>query len=391
MLASISEPQPIIILRSKIVMNTTLYKYFKGDRIFWIILFLLSSISVLAVYSSTKDLFNRAIFVFAGLFIVWLVHLIKYTRFYYLSPIIYFISIGLLIITLIAGSTINEATRWIKIPIINMTFQTSEIAKVSLIMFLAYLFSEYQDRLKERATFIRITIYAAIPCVIIFPDNFSTAAMLFFVAMLLMFIVGIPVKYLLGLTGSIILLGVFVIGLSFIIPKEHLPKRFSAWKTRIENFTDKTPSAGEDLTTNFQKNQAQIAIAEGTENVIIGKMPGNSSQRYFLPHRESDFIYAFIIEEWGWIGAILVLSAYLWIFRRCTLIARKCEKNFGMYLVLGFGILYTVQALINMGVSVTLLPVTGQTLPFVSAGGSSQIVTAAAFGIILNISSQQDV
>jgi cell division protein FtsW len=347
-------------------------------------------VSLLAVYSSTYSLFGRATFVFVGLAVVWTVHLIKYTRFYYLSPIIYYISIALLIITLVSGATTNDATRWLKIPIINMTFQTSEIAKVSLIMFLAYLFSEYQDKLKEKATFIKITIYISIVCGLIFFDNFSTAAILFFVAMLMMFIAGIPFKYLISLFGCIVLLGVLVAGLSFIVPKEHLPKRFSTWKNRIENFTKKTPNASEDLTTNFQKNQAKIAIAEGTENVIIGKMPGNSSQRHFLPHRESDFIYAFIIEEWGWLGAILVLAAYLWIFRRCTLIAHKCEKNFGMYLVLGFGILYTIQALVNMGVSVTLLPVTGQTLPFVSAGGSSQIVTAVAFGIILNISSQQD-
>ncbi|MDR2556200.1 MAG: FtsW/RodA/SpoVE family cell cycle protein [Bacteroidales bacterium] len=369
-------------------------KYFRGDKGFWIILLLLSAISLLAVYSSTKDLFGRAVFVFIGLAIVWVVHLIKYTRYYYMSFIIYFVSIALLVLTLIVGATTNDATRWIKIPIINMTFQTSEFAKVALIMFLAYLFSEHQEKLKERATFLKIAICTVIPCGLIFLDNFSTAAILFLVAWLMMLIVGIPAKYLFGLASSIILLGVFVIGLSFIVPKEYMPKPFSrvyTWKHRMENFIKETPNASEDLTTNFQENQAKIAIAEGTENIIIGKMPGNSSQRYFLPHRESDFIYAFIIEEWGWVGAVLVLFAYLWIFRRCTLIARKCEKNFGMYLVLGFGLLYTIQALVNMGVSVTILPVTGQTLPFVSAGGSSQIITAVAFGIILNISSQQDV
>jgi cell division protein FtsW len=270
-----------------------------------------------------------------------------------------------------------------------MTFQTSEIAKVSLIMFLSYLFSEYQDKLKDRATFIRITLYIIVACGLIFLDNFSTAAILFFVSMLLMFIVGFPVKYLLSLGGIMLTLGAIIIALSFVVPKEHLPKRFGTWKNRIENFTDKAPNAESDLTVNFQKNQAQIAIAGGTENIIIGKGPGNSGQKYLLPHSESDYVYAFIIEEWGWLGGILVLLAYLWIFRRCTLIARNCEKNFGMYLVLGFGLLYTVQALVNMGVAVTLLPVTGQPLPFVSAGGSSQLVTAMAFGIILNISSKQ--
>ena len=368
-----------------------LYKYFKGDRIFWIILLMLSAISILAVYSSTKDLQYRVMFILVSLAVVWSVHWIRYTRFYHLAPVIYFASIALLVITLIYGATANEATRCIKIPLTDKTFQTSEIAKISLIIFLAHLFSEYQDKLKEKATFIKATLYTLIPCGLIFLDNLSTAAILFLAAILMMFIIGIPVKYLLGLAGSMILLVAFVVGLSFIIPQEHLPKRFSTWKNRIENFTEKNPDVNEDLTTNFQRNQANIAIAQGTENVIIGKMPGNSSQRYFLPHRESDFIYAFIIEEWGWIGASLVLFAYLWIFRRCTLIARKCNKNFGMYIVLGFGILYTIQAFVNMGVSVTLLPVTGQTLPFVSAGGSSQIVTAAAFGIILNISSQEDV
>ncbi|MDR0763501.1 MAG: FtsW/RodA/SpoVE family cell cycle protein [Bacteroidales bacterium] len=373
-------------------MNTTiLNKYIKGDRGFWIILLLLSAISLLAVYSSTKDLSGRAVFVFVGLAIVWVVHLIKYTRFYYLSQILYFISIALLIITLSFGSEINETQRWLKIPIINVTFQASELAKVALVMLLAFLFSEEKDNFKEKKTFIKIALYIAVPCGLILKDNFSTAAILFFVSFLMLFIAGFPFKYLFSLLGCVVLLGAIAILLSFVVPKEHLPDRFYTWKNRIENFTKKTPDVNEDLTVNFQKNQAKIAIAEGTENIIIGKMPGNSSQRYFLPHRESDFIYAFIIEEWGWVGAILVLFAYLWIFRRCTLIARKCEKNFGMYLVLGFGTLYTVQALVNMGVSVTLLPVTGQTLPFISAGGSSQIVTAMAFGIILNISSQQDV
>jgi cell division protein FtsW len=366
-----------------------IYKYFKGDRGIWVILLFLSAVSILAVYSSTQNLLGRVGFVVIGLAIAWAVHLVKYTRLYYIAPAFYYVSIILLLITIIIGQDLNSASRWLKIPIINMTFQTSELAKVSLIMFLSYLFSEYHDKFKDRATFIRITLYITIVCGLIFFDNFSTAAILFFVAMLLMYIVGFPVKYLLSLFGIIVALGAIVIALSFVIPEENMPKRFATWKNRIENFTEKTPSAQDDLTVNFQKNQAKIAIAEGTENIIIGKGPGNSSQKYLLPHSESDYIYAFIIEEWGWVGGILVLLAYLWIFRRCTLIARNCEKNFGMYLVLGFGLLYTVQALVNMGVAVTILPVTGQTLPFVSAGGSSQIVTAMAFGIILNISAQQ--
>ncbi|MDR1974296.1 MAG: FtsW/RodA/SpoVE family cell cycle protein [Bacteroidales bacterium] len=367
-----------------------IYKYFKGDKGLWVILLFLSAVSLLAVYSSTKNLFGRFAFVFVGLGIAWCVHHIKYTRLYYLAPVIYLFSIALLIATIAIGTNINEASRWLKIPIINMTFQTSELAKVALIMFLAYLFSEHKDKLKERNTFFKITFYITIVCGLIFLDNFSTAAILFLVSMLMMFIAGIPAKYLFGLFGSIVLLGAIIVSISFIVPNEKLPNRFVTWKNRIENFTDKTPDVQDNLTVNWQKNQAKMAIAEGAKNGFIGKMPGNSSQ-YMLPHRESDYVYAFIIEEWGWIGAILVLLAYFWIFRRCTLIARKCEKNFGMYLVLGFGLLYTIQALVNMGVAVTLLPVTGQTLPFVSAGGSSQIVTAAAFGIILNISSQQDV
>lgn len=367
-------------------------QYFKGDRVIWLVVVLLSIVSLLAVYSSTGSLAYRYqggntayyfikqfAFLGAGLAVIFLVHLISYKVYSPLAPLLLYIAIPLLLITLLFGTSINQASRWLEIPGLGVTVQTSDFAKLTLVMYVARMLSLRQNNLNDfKKTFLPIVLPIALVCSLILPANFSTAALLAATCWLLMFIGRINLKHLLGFTG----LGVLVIGLFVVVAlKTNSISRVQTWKNRIENY-----SSGEQG-ENYQAQQSKIAIATGG---LVGKGPGNSTQRNLLPHPYSDFIYAIIIEEYGIFGGVIVLLLYLILLYRTGLIVKKARRTFPALLAMGLTLMLVFQAMINMAVAVNLIPVTGQPLPLVSMGGTSLIFTSASFGILLSISRSQN-
>lgn len=368
-------------------------KYIKGDRVIWLVVFLLAILSVLAVYSSIvtlaykyKDgdtfyyLFKHTIILVVGFGLMLAAHNLNYKYYSRISQIAIFISIPLLAITLIFGANINDASRWLVIPVINQTFQTSDLAKLALIMYLARLLYKKQDNIQDfKSAFLPIMVPVLLVCGLILPANFSTAAMLFTTCLIIMFIGRVNIKYILSLIG----IGLGSLMLMMLIAKaqpELLP-RLDTWVSRIESFSE-GESEG-----NYQADQAKIAIATGG---IIGKGPGGSTQRNFLPHPYSDFIYAIVIEEYGLAGGFGVIILYLILFYRGIKIAQKAERTFGTFLAVGLSFSLVFQAMINMAVAVNLFPVTGQPLPLVSMGGTSIWFTCLAIGIILSVSRKSE-
>lgn len=363
-------------------------KYFKGDRVIWAVVIILSVFSLLAVYSATGTLAYKtqggntayfigkhAFFLLLGIATIYLVHLIPYKIYFNLSMLFLLISVILLAVTLSMGTSLNEASRWITLPIVGYTIQTSDIAKLALIMYIARVLSLKHDKIsKFKDVVMHLVLPIVVVCGLIMPANLSTALLLFATSLVLMFIGRVPMKYLMGFSGIVVLFIILVIGGIAVSGNKW---RVETWQNRIVNYMDK--DGGE----NYQVEQSKIAIATGG---VIGKGPGNSTQRNFLPHPYSDFIYAIIIEEYGLIGGISFLFLYLFLLYRAGLILRKSTRTFPAFLVIGLALNVTFQAMINMGVAVNLLPVTGQTLPWVSMGGTSIMFTAIAIGIMLSIS-----
>lgn len=361
----------------------------KGDIIIWMIVLFISIFGMLAVYSSTGTLaftkhggntefylIKQGVMLLLGIFIMWLAHLLDYKYYSRLSQILLFISIPLLIYTLIFGTNVNDARRWISIPLIGLSFQTSDLAKLALIMFIARFLSRKQDNIKDKkSTLFPILFSIIVVCGLIAPSNLSTALVLFATSILLLFIGRIPVSSILILSLSAIVLFSIMILVIINLPGQG---RVQTWKTRIENFREK-----ENSTVNYQAVQAKIAIAKGG---ILGKGPGKSSQKNFLPSPYADFIFAIIIEEYGLFGALLLISLYLLFLFRCIRIVIKSPKAFGALLAAGLAFSLVIPAFINMGVAVNIFPVTGLPLPLVSMGGTSTIFTSLAFGIILSVS-----
>lgn len=364
-------------------------KYIKGDKVVWLVVLLLAILSVLAVYSSIVTLaykyqggdtlyylFKHVIILVVGFTLMILAHNLNYKYYSRISQIALLLSIPLLLLTLVTGANINDASRWLVIPVINQTFQTSDLAKLALIMYLARLLYKKQDNIKDfKSAFVPIMLPVLTICGLILPANFSTAAMLFTTSLIIMFIGRVNIKYILSLIG--IGVGMLMILLLIAKAKPDLLPRLDTWVSRIESFSD----GGSD--GNYQADQAKIAIATGG---IIGKGPGGSTQRNFLPHPYSDFIYAIIIEEYGLLGGFGVIILYLILFYRGVKIAQKAEKSFGTFLAIGLSFSLVFQAMINMAVAVNLFPVTGQPLPLVSMGGTSIWFTCLAIGIILSVS-----
>jgi cell division protein FtsW len=366
-----------------------LFSYLKGDKVIWVIMLLLSLLSTLVVYSAVVTLAykykqgNSEFFLFkhfgliaSGFVLAYFVHKIKYTAFSKIGQIGYYLCIPLLLFTLLKGVSAGEASRWIEIPGTNLTFQSSDVAKIILLIYVARVLTLKQDQLQD---FKGLTIYLLIPigliCLLILPANFSTAALLFVNCLFLMFAGRIKIKFLIYI--MLICLGVgLVIGILVFTAPDFIP-RGKTWKARIENFTSG------DSKSNYQSEQAKIAIATGG---IIGKGPGNSTQRAFLPQASSDFIYAIIIEEYGIFTAIVILFLYLILFFRSIRILRDSDKTFGGLVSVGLTFSLVFQALVNMAVAVNLFPVTGQPLPLVSMGGTSIWFTMISLGIILSIS-----
>lgn len=358
----------------------------------WIVVFILCIFSLLAVYSSTGTLaykkqhgnteyylFKHLLILGFGLGLMYITHLVKYTYYSRISQIGLWLTFPLLLVTLISGTNLNEANRWLTVPIVNLTFQSSDVAKLFLIMYLARILSKKQELVQDfRKGFLPVILPVAAVTVLILPANFSTAAILFVTCMVLMFIGRISLKYMISLVGLGIVAIVLIFSLSKTFPT--LFPRGTTWVARIDHFINK--KEGETDAT-YQVDQAKIAIVSGG---ILGKSPGKSTQRNFLPHPYSDFIFAIIIEEYGLVGGAFVLLLYLILFFRVIRIAGRCQGNFGSLLSIGIGFSLVFQALINMAVAVNLFPVTGQTLPLVSMGGTSIWFTSISLGIILSVS-----
>lgn len=373
----------------------------KGDRVIWAAVVLLTLVSMLVIYSSTGTLayrlsrsaesylFKQFAFTAIGLFIIYFAHRVNYTLYSRIALILFIIAIPLLIYTLFFGAEINEGTRWIKLPIINLTFQTSDLARLALFMYLSRQLSRSQNEIKDfKKGFLPLIVPVFIICSLIAPANLSTALLIGATSLILMFIGRVSIKHIAMVIGIALipLLLLISIAFGFYNKEEHQSKelpsilhigRIPTWIKRIQDFAyaDKEETA-------YQVQQAKIAIAKGG---WLGLGPGNSEQRNFLPHPYSDFIYAIIIEEYGIIGGILILFIYLLFLFRSIRIFKKCPFAFGAFLSLALSFTLVIQALVNMAVNVNLFPVTGVPLPLVSMGGSSFLFTCMSIGIILSV------
>ncbi len=385
-------------------MGDNLVKKTRGDRVIWAIVIILTLASLLLVYSSTGSLayrmskstesylFKQFAFIILGLIIIYWAHHINYTIYSRVALVLFLISIPLLFYTLMFGVQLNSGSRWIKLPVINMTFQTSDLAKLALFMYMSRMLSKKQQVIKDfKKGFLPIIIPVAVICLLIAPANLSTAILVAGTSLMLMFIGRISTKHILYTIGIAMIPIVMLIAIAVSTydkqtgETKKLPAVLSAgrvptWISRIQTFIySKKEDDNEKL---YQINQAKIAIAKGG---WLGRGPGNSEQRNFLPHSYSDFIYAIIIEEYGILGGAAILFIYLLFLYRCIRIYRKCPYAFGAFLALALSFTLVIQAIANMGVNVNLFPNTGVTLPLVSMGGSSFLFTCLSIGIILSV------
>lgn len=364
-----------------------LQTYLKGDLTIWVVLILLSLASLLFVYGSISPLafrysggntlqylFKQGFMLSIGMFMVYWVHNRNFKIFAKFAEVLYWVSVALLLFTLLKGTNINNANRWLTIPIINQNFQTSDLAKISLIIYVARYLSQHKDNLNKFNTgVLPVLLRVGLMCALILPANFSTAALLFAVCFIMLFVGKIPIMHLLG----VVALGVVALGMMIGIAsvKPDLLPRATTWKNRILNHQSGSEKE------NFQVIQAKYAIASGG---VLPNGPGKGNSRNYLPHPYSDMIYAFIIEEYGSIlGGVGLVLAYLTLFSRALRIAIRSNSHFGAYLVVGLSVSLMLQALINMMVAVNIIPVTGQPLPLLSMGGTSTVFTCIAFGMIL--------
>lgn len=355
-------------------------KNLQGDRVIWAVVFTLSLISILVVYSSIGTLaFKRSsspesilikhtFMVFLGLAAMWFAHKIDYRYYSKISRLALWVSVPLLIYTFTNGTSINDAARWITLPFINQSFQPSDFASLALIINLASMLSKKQQNIDDiKESLIPILVWCGVICGLIALTNLSTAILLFSTCMLVMFIGRVPVKYL----AMLVLVGLLAgaVALKFGV-------RGETAKNRIMSFVQ-----GTELP--FQAKHGMIAVATGG---IFGKGPGNSEQRNILPHPYSDFVYAIVIEEYGLIGGVIVLVLYLILLHRGMKAAYNSERAFGGLLSAGLSFDLVCQAMVNMGVVVGLGPITGQPLPLISMGGTAMVFTGLSVGIILSVS-----
>lgn len=363
-------------------------KTLQGDRVIWLVVALLSVFSILAVYSATGTLeyqskssnsyiMKHIVLLCGGLVLMYLAHYLHYLRYSQWAPILITIAVPLLVYTLFFGVNINDARRWIALPILNMTFQTSDFAKLALIMYVARTISSKQEYIKDlKSAFIPIIIPVVVICGLIAPADLSTAMLLFLTCILLMFMGRVATKYIIMLA----FMGIATFGLLVVLadtfPALNEIIRLDTWTQRVDDFRTDTEGG-------FQVEQGKMAIAEGG---FVGVGPGNSFQRNYLPSAYADFIYAIIVEEYGLLGSAIILILYLTLFFRCVRLVTISSKAFGAMLALGLSLMLVLQALVNMAVVVHLVPVTGLTLPMISMGGTSLLFTCLSIGMILSVS-----
>jgi len=362
----------------------------KGDKIIWIVVLSLSIFSFLPVYSASSNfgvnlifssVFKHVAIIFIGIIIMYATHLIDYKYLRGLSLIILPLAILLLFITALQGNEIDgaNASRWISIPLINVSFQPSSLASIFLLIYISnYISKNREKKLNFSNSFVKLWLPIFLVVMLVLPSNFSTAFMIFSLCLILIFIGQYPIKNILLIVLSIVILATSFVGLSKKYP-EMLPNRVDTWSNRIENFIN--PSIDNDA--NYQINRAKAAIATGS---LFGVGAGKSSMKYILPQSTSDFIFSIITEEYGLFVSIIILLLYIILLFRIVIIAYKAKNSFGQLVSLAVGLPIVFQALINMGVAVQLFPVTGQPLPLISTGGTSIWTTFFAFGVLLSVS-----
>ncbi|MFY0603737.1 MAG: FtsW/RodA/SpoVE family cell cycle protein [Flavobacteriaceae bacterium] len=373
----------------------TIFKHIKGDRTIWALVAILAVFSFMPVYSASANLVyvvgqgstigylvKHMVLLIMGFSIIYFIHRIPYRYFSGGSVIMLPVVFVLLIYTLSQGTTIGgaNASRWIRIPFIGIGFQTSTLAGLVLMIYVARYLAKNKDRvILFKESLWQLWLPVALILILILPANFSTTAIIFFMIIVLTFIGGYPLKYI----GYILGAGVVGLTLFILVAKafpDAMPNRVQTWQSRIENFSN-------DGAENYQVEKAKTAIATGG---VFGKGPGKSVQKNFLPQSSSDFIYAIIVEEYGLVGALLIVFVYFLLLFRIFIAVRKANTIFGSLLVMGVGLPIIFQASINMAVASNILPVTGQTLPLISSGGTSIWMTCIALGMILSVSASKD-
>jgi cell division protein FtsW len=357
----------------------------KGDKVIWITVFLLMVVSMLAIYSASSTLAFRLqggnteyyalkhlILLIIGFVVMFLVHLLDYRLFGRIANVLLFTTIPLLLYTLMQGSEINEAARWITI--FGQSFQPSDLAKLSIMIFLAKLLTQRQKVIKDfNEGFLPALFWMVIICGLIAPANLSTAMLIFISAVMVMFVSGVDMKYILVL-AAVAVMGLFILFST--------AKRSATWKSRMNDYMERVTNS--EYEANYQTTQANIAVASGG---MLGKGAGKSTQRNFLPQAYSDFVFAVIVEEYGLVGGLLVMGLYLLLLFRTVSIV-TVSKTFGALMAAGLAFMMVLQALVNMGVTVGLLPITGLVLPLLSMGGTSILFNCVAMGIILSVSKE---
>jgi cell division protein FtsW len=355
----------------------------KGDKTIWIIVFALSLFSVMVVYSAAgwADLTSHIVKLSIGLIAMYIVHLIPFKYFSKLGQIGYFTSLLLLLLVLVIGISINGASRWVNIA--GLQFQPSDVAKLTVILYMGRQISINRDNLKGIKEFIwYILAPLVIVCALILPNNFSTSALVFINGLVLMFVGRIKLNFIAKVLGLSFLAAVLIYGAAKFTPfGTKIIPRSATWVSRIDSYF--VDNGAELMDKDYQQTQALVAIQNGS---LLGVGPGKSTQRSILPYSESDFIFAIILEEYGLIGGVIVLLCYLILLFRAIKISLKIDSIFGSLIVIGLMFSLVFQALINMLVSVEIMPVTGQTLPLISMGGTSLVFTFIAIGIVLSVS-----
>ncbi|MBU3010725.1 FtsW/RodA/SpoVE family cell cycle protein [Polaribacter vadi] len=374
----------------------TVFQHIKGDKTIWAIVAILAVFSFMPVYSASTNLvyvvgsgstfgylIKHMVLLIMGFAIIYGVHKIPYRYFSGGSVLMLPIVIILLIFTLMQGTVIEgaNASRWIRIPFVGVGFQTSTLAGLVLMVYVArYLAKNKEKEIKFKESIFQLWLPVAIVLILILPANFSTTAIIFVMILMVVFIGGYPIKYIGIILGAGILALAFFVLIAKAFP-EAMPNRVQTWQNRIENFSDKESKEA------YQVEKAKIAIATGGP---IGRGPGKSVQKNFLPQSSSDFIFAIIIEEYGLAGGLMVIFIYFLLLFRIFVVIRKTTTIFGTLLVVGVGCPIIFQATINMAVATNLFPVTGQTLPLISSGGTSIWMTCFALGMILSVSASKE-
>lgn len=374
----------------------TIFQHIKGDKAIWAIVTMLAIFSFMPIYSASTNLvyvvgngstlghlIKHIVLLLTGFAVIYGVHKIPYRYFSGGSVLMLPVVILLLIVTLAQGTTIGgaNASRWIRIPFVGIGFQTSTLAGLVLMVYVARYLAKSKEKVIEfKESLINLWLPVGLVLVLILPANFSTTAIIFFMVLMLSFMGGYPLKFI----GYILAIGLFAFLFFILVAKafpDAMPNRVNTWKSRIENFSK---SDGKE---DYQVEKAKIAIATGG---LVGKGPGKSVQKNFLPQSSSDFIYAIIVEEYGFVGALIVVFIYFLLLFRILITAKKATTIFATLLVIGVGVPIVFQAMINMAVAVNILPVTGQTLPLISSGGTSIWMTCFALGMILSVSASKN-